>query len=172
MTGYRPEVPRDDEGYPLMKTGERYEGAALQRFQAAEAAWDTEQRLAAAELKAALEAREDIRALARVLARLAPKLTGQTDDEADALVLLAGRQDAIRLLRAAGFSLHDETMTRLALDDEDSRRPVRRTTLSPRRAVPDPEPDTWQRVRAGWVPGQPVPVAAGSVWQDQPEGGA
>jgi hypothetical protein len=96
-----PQPPEDRNGRPLA-------GRPLEVWQKRQA-W----------LKQAAEAEEDIRATARVLAKVAARLTDKTDDQADALALLAGREDAARLLRAAGLDRPD-VMERLRLDIADA----------------------------------------------------
>lgn len=90
MRAVPPEVPGDRTGRPLT-------GAALESWQRAEA-----------ERRAAVEAREDVAALARMVCRLAAR--GMSMPAPDALAAIgarsgpAGQQDALRCLRAAGYS--------------------------------------------------------------------
>jgi hypothetical protein len=100
-----PQPPEDRNGRPL-------QGVALEVWRKRQA-W----------IHAASEAEEDIRAVARVLAKVACRLTDKTDDQADALTLLAGREDAARMLRAAGLDRPD-IMDRLRLDIADALPPA------------------------------------------------
>ena len=83
-----PEVPRDRRGRPL--TGQALEG------------WRRRQ----AELAAAVAAREDVAAVARMVCRLAARATGLPAPDAMAALGAqagaTGQDDALRVLRAAG----------------------------------------------------------------------
>jgi hypothetical protein len=62
--------------------------------------------------------KEDIRATARLVCLIAARMTGL--EAADALILLAGRDDAARVLRCAGDPAAADTAERAGLDTVDT----------------------------------------------------